>query len=408
MFKLKHTKRHKRQRFALGACDHMIENKSCGWVNCFAVSVKCRWSGGASDLVAMPAVKNEGCPCALTNSDEMDGYTAIALLSITPSIPSECWFAHWNEMQNMMEHPYHISRLQESNIVMMGNWETYCESIQQDMLFSPKDFSVWSAESPCCTREVKKTSLKKSRKAEPTKAHVTPVRLVQDLERGSSIQRLITVITWQASKVRMCLRFLVWLWLILEKVDMKRQCNFGTSHNTYFTIFLDFEASRARRCACPRWQRFGGLLELSWDAEENLFLFAWRYRILLERRVWNPFGPEMSVMLAKVSGKRNIEEHEEPGESFNLPTSYGHTITSCHTSIQSNHFCSLKLLIPLGYIYIPWIVWTLGQRRQRQWPLTRPAEAAATFGTLLGRRCKNDFPRLICIEAVRISSESLN
>ena len=57
-------------------------------------------------------------------------------------------------------------------------------------------------------------------------------------------------------------------------------------------------------------------------------------------------------MLAKVSGKRNIEEHEEPGESFNLPTSYGHTITSCHTSIQSNHFCSLKLLIPLGYIYI--------------------------------------------------------
>ena len=79
MFKLKHTKRHKRQRFALGACDHMIENKSCGWVNCFAVSVKCRWSGGASDLVAMPAVKNEGCPCALTDSDEMDGYSRFAV-----------------------------------------------------------------------------------------------------------------------------------------------------------------------------------------------------------------------------------------------------------------------------------------------------------------------------------------
>lgn len=130
----------------------------------------------------------------------------------------------------------------------MGNWETYCESIQQDMLFSPKDFSVWSAESPCCTREVKKTSLKKSRKAEPTKAHVTPVRLVQDLERGSSIQRLITVITWQASKVRMCLRFLVWLWLILEKVDMKRECNFGTSHNTYFkgicSGFRSFEGQK--------------------------------------------------------------------------------------------------------------------------------------------------------------------
>ena len=99
----------------------MIKNKSCGWVNCFAVSVKCRWSGGASDLVAMPAVKNERCPCALTDSDEMDGPMAIALLSITPSIPSEFWFARWNEMQTLMENPDHII---DSKNQISWWWET--------------------------------------------------------------------------------------------------------------------------------------------------------------------------------------------------------------------------------------------------------------------------------------------
>lgn len=407
MFKLKHTKRHKRQRFALGACDHMIENKSCGWVNCFAVSVKCRWSGGASDLVAMPAVKNERCPCALTDSDEMDGYS-FAVDYAFHSIRMLIRPLKWDADPDGTPRSHHW--LQESNIVMMGNGETYCESIQQDMLFSPKDFSVWSAESaesPCCTREVKKTSLKKSRKAEPTKAHVTPVRSVQDLERGSSIQCLITVITWQASKVRTCPRILVWLWLFLEKVDMKRQCNFGTSHNTYFKgICSGFRSFEGQKMCLSQmtaiWRPSRAVLRCR---REPFFV-----RMALQDTPRKKGVKSVWPRDVRYVGKGEWQEEYRGawGESFNLPTSYGHTITSCHTSIQSNHFCSLKLLIPLDYIYIPWIVWTLGQRRQRQWPLTRPAEAAATFGTLLGRRCKNDFPRLICIEAVRISSESLN
>ena len=51
-----------------------------------------------------------------------------------------------DNMQNMMEKPDHISRLQESNVVMMGN--VLPVNPVPRHAFLPKDFSVWS-ESAC-------------------------------------------------------------------------------------------------------------------------------------------------------------------------------------------------------------------------------------------------------------------